>query len=951
MVAQSLLGVAGLTVTSQADQGLLLGGLFVAFVSGLAVGVLMQRRRNLQDGTVQDGATSIHSAGMPMTHLHSASDTFPGALVQLKKREGRWFFILISKGSDQVGVGWERLQAIRGPVLLDQVFEDSEAGVLADVLDTAAKLNLPVNYECRLKTEQSDAYWVSLMLSLDTQSAEPLMNGIIIGIMDRRILEQELFEEKQFAEQVLEHSGVVFSVRDRDTKLIRTNRTFVELGGYTPEEIYFSEGDRHLLGESYDFVMNQFHRILAGEYPLVSENPWLCRDGSKRVLRWTNTGLMNSAGQVSHIISVGVDITDLRTLEERLNEKIHEYEVLFDNCLMVERALLRSETRFRTIFDKMASGLALINEEGYYEEVNDSWCRITGYSREEARKLKVLDITHEDDRASARDAMKGFLDSTLDMDRMEKRYVKKDGSVLWVDLTASKIDPQEETGEITLVSIINDITDRKAIEDKMKVMNRRLEVEKNRVQILADHRMAVIELFDTFRNSQSIEDLQRILKNNLPRFVKYRDLMVALRISRLNPGYVVKDLLDETPEADLKALIREGRGIIGSVMQSRTVYLSNDVRLDPVFTPHHPEVKSYLALPIVYKDFLWGVIGLDHFDADHFTSQDIGILTIVGTLIAMQMEEMTAKSALHQESDRLRMLHDLVQEMAQARNNQDILRKICSGGLFSEIHIYTTAPTGLVNPCACFSCSESGLWIPDQISEITRDRHMMWEDEGAQAKYNLARPIWYKQVMMGVIRVCSELPFTDPEIELVSILSEQTGVFWELNNLIGQREREAMIDPLTAVWNRRYMIARLEQEDERIFRYGGKACVAILDMGDFKLINDQYGHVKGDEVLVAAARLIEKGLRKTDYVGRFGGDEFIVFLPNTELREAEMLFEKIRAGVSSLAIDGINRIIEIDCGIAVVPGDDSSLLGAVRTADERMYFNKRERKRKSLISN
>lgn len=1039
------------TADIQIQKGLTPGSLLIGFVLGCAAGCVVywiQLKKNKKAQNPSDSTLDPLSCTNP---LKTRTDSFPAARVKLEKRESGWFFTLISKGSDQMGPIWDSLQSMNEPNPLNRVFEDSETGVLTDVLDTAIKLNLPVNYECRLRTGLPEPYWVALLLSLDIEARKPVMHGIVISIMDRRILEQELYEEKLFAEQMLEFSGVVFSVRNKETKLIRTNKAFIEIGGYTPEEIYFSDGDQRLIGESYDFVMNQFKRVLRGEYPLVSENSWYCKDGTERTLRWTNTGLGDSEGQVNHIISVGVDITDLRLLESRLEEKIEEFRAMFENSLvgialvkndhiinanqicaellgystaeimglnmkalfedqaaydkfseemvprmtwglrhfdysfrkkggkvgefrisaspykggssesgiiivlddvseikMVERALLRSETRFRTIFDKMASGLALITEDGYFDEVNDSWCRITGYSREEARRLRVLDITYEEDLTVSRETMDAFLADTLDIERMEKRYIRKDGSLLWVDLTASKIDARGDFGEITLVSIINDVTERKAIEEKLIEMNQSLEVEKNRVQVLADHRMAVIELFDTFRNSQSIEDIQAILKNNLSRFVKYRDLLVALRVSRSNPGYVVKDLLDETEDDDTLELIRSGKGVIGSVIRSRKIYLSNDVKKDPVFIPHHPEVRSYLAIPIIYKDFIWGVISLDHFEANHFTDQDVEILRMVGTLIAMQMEEMTAKLALHQESDRLRLLHDLVQEMAQARSNEDIIKKICSAELFSSVHIYTAGTAGELNPCRCLLCEEQGASIPVEAHSMDGRGQIFWESSGTSAFYNLALEISYNLESLGVLRVCNDVPFTYPEIELASILAEQTGVFWELNKLIMQREQEAMVDPLTAVWNRRYMIARLEQEDERIFRYGGTACVAIMDMGDFKLINDQYGHVKGDEVLFGAARLIEKNIRKTDYVGRYGGDEFIVFFPNTEHQEAERLVEKIGTGISHLLIEGINRKIEIDCGVAVVPGDDSSLLGAVRTADERMYLNKRERKRNSL---
>lgn len=1040
-------GIAAGSPNSLMYLGLLMGSLFVVFAAGFLAGSRADDRRRARRGEQAD-------AGIPPAENLQISDpflmmgsNFPGALVQIEKIAGEWICTVLSKGAEMTGPDWDVLGPSGIPVSLPQLLDGTEAGFLSDVLETAATLDIPVNYECKLKSDTAGGCPVALMLSVDKTASRPLLRGIAISNAERKLLEQELCEEKHFAEQVMEYSGVLFSVRNKEMKLIRTNKAFLEISGYSPEEMYFSDGDQHLLGEEYHPVLDQFSRVLAGEYPLVSENPWHCKDGSRRFVRWTNTGLRNSEGEVHCIISVGVDITDLRQLEKQLEDRIDSFEALFENSLvgmalikdrkivqanrvcaevlgycpaeingldlsclfdddtafqqflkdvvprvvgglrhfdhpfrmknghhgdfrlsispitagvledgiiivlddiseikLVERALQHSERRFRTIFDKMASGLALSNTAGVFGEVNDSWCRITGYSREEGRQLRIMDITHPDDVKRSEEVIVSLTDNGLDMERMEKRYIRKDGSTLWVDLTASVI--HTEAGDSTFVSIINDITERKKIEKELIDMNLRLKQEKTRAEILADHRMAVIELFDTFRNSQSVEDLHGILKNNLPRFVKYRDIMLALRISRTNPGYVIRDLMDETPESDILALLREGRGIIGSVIQSRQIYLSNDVRTDPVFHPHHPEVRSYLSIPIVYKDFLWGVIGLDHFEAGHFTEQDIEILTIVGTLIAMQMEEMTAKAALHLESDRLRVLHDIVQEMAQARSDEDIRRIISSSDLFSEIHIYPPGASGKLEACICSVCEGQPALMPMQSHELNLASHVVWETDD---RHHMALPIRYNMEVMGLLRICSELPFANHEIELASILAEQTGVFWELNKLIAQREREAMIDPLTAVWNRRYMIDRLEQEDRRMLLHGGKGCVAILDMGDFKLINDLYGHVKGDEVLTAVAEKVGSAVRKTDHVGRYGGDEFIIFFPETDIVEAEQLIAAIAAGVSSLLIAGVNRQIEIDCGVAMVPGDDVSLIEAVRTADERMYFNKRERKRRTLI--
>lgn len=1029
------------------------GSIFAVFFAGCALGVIAGWSFRIRRGSHRDRPVLFDAA--PKEDLEAVRrlmGRYNGLFVEVARAGGQWQLRVLASGAPQAHWPVEKLKPGAPPWALRDLFEEEGLPMLENILSTAAQLDIPVNCECRFKGCEGDQGWAALQLTVHPEAEEPLFSGTLTDIMERRLMERELLEEKQFADQILDYSGVVFSVRDSDMQLIRTNRAFIEVSGYTPEELYFANGDRLLLGDHYDEITAKFRDILQGAPPIVSENQWFCKDGKARVLRWTNSGLRDMEGRLRYVISVGVDITDLRVLEERLQRQVEEFAALFENSMvgialvkqnqvmranqvcaellgygpsevealplsrlfsdaaafsrfteefypkiqrglrhfdqmlrrkdgsfgefrvsvspisgssleegliivlddvsevrMVERALLRSETRFRTIVDKMGAGLALITEEGYFKEVNESWCRITGYTREEARRLHVLDVTHSEDTASSQNTMRGLLADALDMKRMEKRYLRKDGTVMWVDLTASRIDERREYGELTLVSIITDITDRKRIEEELMLANSRLEMEKNRAQQLADHRMAVIELFDTFRRSQSIEDLFGILKNNLPAFVKYRNLMAVIHPSRTDTGYVTFDAMEESPPVLLRTLVEQGRGIVGEAIRARAPYCSNDLSKDPHYVPHHPDVQAYLAVPVIYRDFLWGVIGLDYTATDHFKEQDVEILTMVCTLIAMQMEEMSAKHSLQQESERLRKLHDLVQEMAQVRQNDQLVERICHAGLFPEIHVHVVDDNGLLQPCGCPDCSERQQGVPTEIKAAMMTDRVFWRRGEGASPHSMALCIRYSDKCLGVLEASSDQEITEQESDLLSILAEQTGVFMELNDLIARREHEAMIDPLTGVWNRRYMIGRLKQEDERMSRYGGQACVAILDMGDFKQINDVYGHVKGDEVLSRAAALIEAGVRVTDYVGRFGGDEFIVFLPGTARPEAEMLLEKIRASIGSMHIEGIPQEIEIDFGAAEAPLEELSLMGAVRAADERMYDSKRERKRRALL--
>lgn len=121
---------------------------------------------------------------------------------------------------------------------------------------------------------------------------------------------------------------------------------------------------------------------------------------------------------------------------------------------------------------------------------------------------------------------------------------------------------------------------------------------------------------------------------------------------------------------------------------------------------------------------------------------------------------------------------------------------------------------------------------------------------------------------------------------------------WMMNaRLEADLMRQSIVDPLTRVLNRRGLEQSLERELARYRRYGGELTVAMLDLDHFKKFNDAYGHAAGDKVLRGVAELVADLLRETDVVGRFGGEEFTLLLPNTSKDEAGPLLEHVRHAI------------------------------------------------------
>lgn len=189
-----------------------------------------------------------------------------------------------------------------------------------------------------------------------------------------------------------------------------------------------------------------------------------------------------------------------------------------------------------------------------------------------------------------------------------------------------------------------------------------------------------------------------------------------------------------------------------------------------------------------------------------------------------------------------------------------------------------------------------------------------------------------------------ELIFAMPWLVLMSLLAYHALAFW--------RKREGMIltlsrtDVLTGVHNRRSIMELLEQEVARTLRHGPPLAVVIMDLDFFKKINDTWGHPTGDLVLKETARLLREILRQSDMIGRYGGEEFILILPETTLAGSACLVERCRARLAEMAITASNgEIFNISASFGLACNEQCIGLSAevlIKAADQALYQAKRK---------
>jgi diguanylate cyclase (GGDEF)-like protein len=190
---------------------------------------------------------------------------------------------------------------------------------------------------------------------------------------------------------------------------------------------------------------------------------------------------------------------------------------------------------------------------------------------------------------------------------------------------------------------------------------------------------------------------------------------------------------------------------------------------------------------------------------------------------------------------------------------------------------------------------------------------------------------------------------TDIELALLEELATRAGPAIGNARRFGEARQLADLDALTGLHNRRYFHETLARECSRAHRYDRKLALIVVDIDDFKSINDRIGHLSGDAVLAAVAERVQSVVRSADVACRVGGDEFAVILPESSMSDAEQLYRRIQFAVGSRPLGPFERI-RLSAGLAELqPEDDAKTLFG--RADEALYRAKQSGKGRFSAAN
>ncbi len=193
--------------------------------------------------------------------------------------------------------------------------------------------------------------------------------------------------------------------------------------------------------------------------------------------------------------------------------------------------------------------------------------------------------------------------------------------------------------------------------------------------------------------------------------------------------------------------------------------------------------------------------------------------------------------------------------------------------------------------------------------------------------------------------------FGPAELKNLTVLASQTAVALENAELYQRLQREALVDGLTGILNYRSFIRALRSELRRARRYPETFAFVMADVDHLKTYNERFGHLAGSQVLVGVAQLLVGNCRGTDVVGKYGGDEFALILPQTDAEGARAVSDRMRLAIERHAFKHV-RPGDVSCsfGVAVYPDEAHDVYGLIRQADGVLFTAKRSGKNRVLTT-
>lgn len=240
-------------------------------------------------------------------------------------------------------------------------------------------------------------------------------------------------------------------------------------------------------------------------------------------------------------------------------------------------------------------------------------------------------------------------------------------------------------------------------------------------------------------------------------------------------------------------------------------------------------------------------------------------------------------------------------------------------------------------PDDCWALRLGRVHVVDQSGVAVACRHV---GSGAAGAY-ICVPLVGRSEPLGLLHIRLNEPLVDEDRRRLAFeLAQHAALGLAGLKMQEMLRNQAIRDPLTGLFNRRYMEESLEREIRRAIRHGSSVGVIMLDIDHFKQFNDTYGHTAGDTLLQALGRLLQNSIRAEDIACRYGGEEFVLVLPEAGLEDTYRRAEQIRLRIRELVLEHHGQLlvpVTVSVGVAAAPDDGDTVQAVISAADLALY--------------
>jgi diguanylate cyclase (GGDEF)-like protein len=374
----------------------------------------------------------------------------------------------------------------------------------------------------------------------------------------------------------------------------------------------------------------------------------------------------------------------------------------------------------------------------------------------------------------------------------------------------------------------------------------------------------------------------------------------------------------------------------------------------------HP-ANCFIGVPIRMGGVSCGVMAALNFEREFaYEQRDVEVLATAAGQVAVAIENARMFAHEQRRARYLSFLNNVSQTAISSQNAEEMLEEIVEQiqKNFNYDHIgigildYATKEIEIKAEAGTTAHAKGkrvalGVGVLGRVAR-TGDTSLVQDTAAThlagilpESRAALCIPISYAETLLGVLNIESrrENAFTEEDTLLLRTLADLLATALHNAFVFQKMQKQSITDGLTGIKTRRYFLEALQSEWKRASRSTRPFSVVMIDLDKFKQVNDSMGHLEGDLVLARIARLLEQKCRQSNVVARFGGDEFVILMPETSMDQAQILAERLRLWIATDPMLSEHQITG-SFGVATYPLHGSTVEDIVRVADAGMYVSK-----------